>query len=79
MPISLNGEIIIGLTLIAVGVFSFAKGASRKRIPKSFFFVSASSFFFISASFCKREKGERISSGKIVLSTKKSIQRKVIT
>jgi hypothetical protein len=30
MPISLNGEIIIGLTLIAVGVFSFAKGASSK-------------------------------------------------
>jgi hypothetical protein len=30
MPISLNGEIIIGLTLIAVGVISFAKGTSNK-------------------------------------------------
>jgi hypothetical protein len=30
MPIQLNGEIIIGITLITMGVISFAKGASTK-------------------------------------------------
>jgi hypothetical protein len=30
MPLSLNGEIIMGLTLITIGVISFAKGASAK-------------------------------------------------
>lgn len=30
MPLSLNGEIIMGLTLITIGVISFAKGTSSK-------------------------------------------------
>ena len=30
MPIQLNGEIIIGLTLITIGVISFARGTSTK-------------------------------------------------
>lgn len=30
MPIQLNGEIIMGVTLIAIGVISFARGSSNK-------------------------------------------------
>ncbi len=30
MPIQLNGEILIGVTLITMGVITFARGASTK-------------------------------------------------
>ena len=30
MPIQLNGEIIIGITLITMGVITFARGSSSK-------------------------------------------------
>ena len=36
MPLSLNGEIIIGLTLITIGVISFAKGTSNKLSNDSY-------------------------------------------
>lgn len=30
MPLSINGEMIIGMTLITIGVISFARGTSEK-------------------------------------------------
>jgi hypothetical protein len=36
MPISLNGEIIMGLTLITIGVISFARGTSTKLSNDSY-------------------------------------------
>ena len=40
MPLNMNSEIIMGITLIAFGVFSFAKGTSQ-HIAKDTYLKSA--------------------------------------
>jgi len=36
MPLSINGEMIIGMTLITIGVISFARGTSEKIASNSY-------------------------------------------